>query len=104
MLVAGGHSAVAQYYYYPPYSAYPSPRDYRGDQQRWGYGGPSQDDYDYEPSRRPRGDTDTLFRIHGTNEPDTIRQAVSSGRIRMLNAEMIDLYRRVRKGARVVVR
>ncbi len=255
-LLAGGHSAVAQYYYYPPYSAYPSPRDYPGDQQRGGYGAPSQDDYDYEPSRRPRagrnqdddldndqrvaptqrlhprgktrvaalppdadpkystpldyddevdpnektaslvddptgegsgaitidtrkrklylslgagqaieygigvgregfawkgiaqigreafwpgwtpppdmllrrpdlprhmeggmenplgaralylfkGDKDTLFRIHGTNEPDTIGQAVSSGCIRMLNADVIDLYRRVRKGMRVVVR
>jgi lipoprotein-anchoring transpeptidase ErfK/SrfK len=255
MLLAGGHSAVAQYYY-PPYSAYPSPRDYPGDPRRDGYGGPSQDDYDYEPSRRPRGgrdqgedfdddqrtapsqrlrphgktrvaalppdadpnystpvdyddevdpnektaslvddptgegsgaitidtrkrklylslgagqaieygigvgregfawkgiaqigrkafwpgwtpppemllrrpdlprhmdggvenplgaralylfkgDKDTLFRIHGTNEPDTIGQAVSSGCIRMLNADVLDLYRRVRKGTRVVVR
>jgi lipoprotein-anchoring transpeptidase ErfK/SrfK len=51
-----------------------------------------------------KGDKDTLFRIHGTNEPDTIGQAVSSGCIRMLNADVIDLYRRVRKGTRVVVR
>jgi lipoprotein-anchoring transpeptidase ErfK/SrfK len=51
-----------------------------------------------------KGDKDTLFRIHGTNEPDTIGQAVSSGCIRMLNADVIDLYRRVRKGMRVVVR
>jgi lipoprotein-anchoring transpeptidase ErfK/SrfK len=50
------------------------------------------------------GNRDTLFRIHGTNEPDTIGQAVSSGCIRMLNADVIDLYRRVSKGARVVVR
>jgi lipoprotein-anchoring transpeptidase ErfK/SrfK len=50
-----------------------------------------------------KGPKDTLFRIHGTNEPDTIGQAVSSGCIRMLNADVIDLYRRVSKGARVVV-
>ncbi len=50
-----------------------------------------------------KGDKDTLFRIHGTNEPDTIGKAVSSGCIRMLNADVIDLYRRVQKGARVVV-
>jgi lipoprotein-anchoring transpeptidase ErfK/SrfK len=50
-----------------------------------------------------RGDKDTMFRIHGTNEPDTIGQAVSSGCIRMLNSDVIDLYQRVRKGARVVV-
>ncbi len=49
------------------------------------------------------GPRDTMFRIHGTNEPDTIGQAVSSGCIRMLNADVIDLYRRVPKGARVVV-
>ena len=51
-----------------------------------------------------KGDKDSMFRIHGTNEPDTIGQAVSSGCIRMLNADVIDLYRRVNKGARVVVR
>lgn len=50
-----------------------------------------------------RGKKDTMFRIHGTNEPDTIGQAVSSGCIRMLNADVIDLYRRVSKGTRVVV-
>jgi lipoprotein-anchoring transpeptidase ErfK/SrfK len=46
---------------------------------------------------------DTLFRIHGTNDPTSIGKAVSSGCIRMLNADVIDLYQRVGKGARVVV-
>jgi lipoprotein-anchoring transpeptidase ErfK/SrfK len=50
-----------------------------------------------------QGNKDTLFRIHGTNEPDTIGQAVSSGCIRMLNADVIDLYQRVPKNARVKV-
>ena len=50
-----------------------------------------------------KGSKDTLFRIHGTNEPDTIGKAVSSGCIRMLNSDVVDLYRRVSKGARVVV-
>ncbi|WP_330084880.1 L,D-transpeptidase [Methylocystis iwaonis] len=50
-----------------------------------------------------KGAKDTLFRIHGTNEPDTIGKAVSSGCIRMLNADVIDLYGRVSKGTRVVV-
>jgi len=45
----------------------------------------------------------TLYRIHGSNEPDTIGQAVSSGCIRMLNDDVIDLYDRVKVGARVVV-
>ncbi len=46
---------------------------------------------------------DTLFRIHGTNEPKSIGKAVSSGCIRMLNADVIDLYTRVGKGTKVVV-
>jgi len=50
-----------------------------------------------------QGNKDTLFRIHGTNEPDTIGKAVSSGCIRMMNSDVIDLYRRVPVGTRVVV-
>jgi lipoprotein-anchoring transpeptidase ErfK/SrfK len=50
-----------------------------------------------------QGNKDTLFRIHGTNEPDTIGKAVSSGCIRMMNADAIDLYSRVKIGTRVVV-
>jgi lipoprotein-anchoring transpeptidase ErfK/SrfK len=45
----------------------------------------------------------SLYRIHGSNEPETIGQAVSSGCIRMTNEDVIDLYSRVRVGARVVV-
>jgi lipoprotein-anchoring transpeptidase ErfK/SrfK len=45
----------------------------------------------------------TLYRIHGSNEPETIGQAVSSGCIRMVNDDVIDLYERARVGARVVV-
>ena len=50
-----------------------------------------------------QGNKDTLFRIHGTNEPGSIGRAASSGCIRMHNADVIDLYGRVSKGARVVV-
>ncbi len=46
---------------------------------------------------------DTLYRIHGTNEPQSIGKAVSSGCIRMLNADVIDLYDRVPLGTKVVV-
>lgn len=49
------------------------------------------------------GNRDTMFRIHGSNEPWTIGEAVSSGCIRMLNADVEDLYQRVRIGTRVVV-
>ena len=45
----------------------------------------------------------TLYRIHGSNEPETIGQAVSSGCIRMLNEDVIDLYERTRVGTRVIV-
>ena len=50
-----------------------------------------------------QGGRDTMFRIHGTNEADTIGQAVSSGCIRMLNADVTDLYERVKVGTPVVV-
>jgi lipoprotein-anchoring transpeptidase ErfK/SrfK len=46
---------------------------------------------------------DTLFRIHGTVEPWTIGKSVSSGCIRMINQDAIDLYNRVAVGTRVVV-
>jgi lipoprotein-anchoring transpeptidase ErfK/SrfK len=45
----------------------------------------------------------TLYRIHGSNEPDTIGQAVSSGCIRMTNDDVVDLYGRAKVGATVVV-
>jgi len=45
----------------------------------------------------------TLFRIHGSNEPETIGQAVSSGCIRMTNDDVMDLYERAKIGTRVVV-
>ena len=46
----------------------------------------------------------TLYRLHGTSEPWTIGQAVSSGCIRLTNDDIIDLYDRVKVGSRVVVR
>jgi lipoprotein-anchoring transpeptidase ErfK/SrfK len=45
----------------------------------------------------------SLYRIHGSNEPETIGQAVSSGCIRMINEDVIHLYERVKIGTRVVV-
>jgi lipoprotein-anchoring transpeptidase ErfK/SrfK len=45
----------------------------------------------------------SLYRIHGTNEPSTIGHNVSSGCIRMMNEDVIDLYLRVPVGAKVVV-
>jgi lipoprotein-anchoring transpeptidase ErfK/SrfK len=50
-----------------------------------------------------QGNKDTLYRIHGTNEPWTIGQSVSSGCIRMLNQDVIDLYQRTPLGVKVIV-
>ena len=49
------------------------------------------------------GGKDTLFRIHGTNQPEYIGASISSGCIRMTNEDAIDLYNRVKMGAIVVV-
>jgi lipoprotein-anchoring transpeptidase ErfK/SrfK len=51
-----------------------------------------------------QGGADTLFRIHGTNEPWSIGEAMSSGCVRMLNEDVLDLYNRVPVGTTVLVR
>jgi len=50
-----------------------------------------------------RGNRDTMFRIHGTNEPWSIGNAMSSGCIRLTNDDIVDLYERTPVGATVVV-
>lgn len=47
---------------------------------------------------------DTVYRIHGTNQPQTIGHAVSSGCFRLVNRDVIDLYDRVPVGTKVIVR
>lgn len=51
-----------------------------------------------------QGNRDTLYRIHGTNEPYDIGRAVSSGCIRMRNIDIIDLYNRSNLNAKVIVK
>lgn len=46
---------------------------------------------------------DTYYRVHGTNDPSSIGKAVSAGCIRLLNQDIIDLYNRVKPGAKIVV-
>jgi len=46
----------------------------------------------------------TVYRIHGTNQPQTIGHAVSSGCFRLVNGDVIDLYGRVKVGTRIVVK
>jgi lipoprotein-anchoring transpeptidase ErfK/SrfK len=49
------------------------------------------------------GNKDTLFRIHGTNQPELIGEGISSGCIRMTNEDVIELYEKVKIGSPVVV-
>jgi lipoprotein-anchoring transpeptidase ErfK/SrfK len=49
------------------------------------------------------GGKDTGYRIHGTNQPEYIGRAISSGCIRMTNEDVIDLYNRVKLGTIVIV-
>jgi lipoprotein-anchoring transpeptidase ErfK/SrfK len=46
----------------------------------------------------------TVYRIHGTNQPDTIGTKISSGCFRLVNTDVADLYDRVPVGTKVVVR
>ena len=46
----------------------------------------------------------TVYRIHGTNRPDTIGTAVSSGCFRLVNADVADLYERIPVGTKVIIR
>ncbi|MDF2119915.1 L,D-transpeptidase [Roseiarcaceae bacterium H3SJ34-1] len=46
----------------------------------------------------------TVYRIHGTNQPETIGQSISSGCFRLANGDVIDLYSRAAMGAKVVIR
>jgi lipoprotein-anchoring transpeptidase ErfK/SrfK len=70
--------------------------------------GPLAGAYDNPLSARAlylyQGNRDTLYRIHGTNEPSEIGQSVSSGCIRMRDLDVIDLYTRVPIGTKVVVK
>jgi lipoprotein-anchoring transpeptidase ErfK/SrfK len=50
-----------------------------------------------------QGNKDTLYRIHGTNEPNTIGRSVSSGCVRLTNEDVIDLYDRTTVGTKVIV-
>ena len=50
-----------------------------------------------------QGGNDTMFRIHGTTQPWSIGQAMSSGCVRMLNHDVVDLYERATVGGRVIV-
>ncbi len=58
----------------------------------------------YLPRFMAGGPGNPVYRIHGTNAPETIGQAVSSGCFRLVNDDVIDLYSRVNVGTKVIVR
>lgn len=86
----------------------PTPDMLKRDPQRYGRWANGMDGSDKNPLGARamylvKDGKDTLYRIHGTNEPWTIGTAASSGCIRMLNQDVIDLYKQVPTGANVVV-
>jgi lipoprotein-anchoring transpeptidase ErfK/SrfK len=93
-----GTTAVSQKREWPDWTPPPQMLKRRPDLPRWMPGGPNN----------PLGARaiylgSTLYRIHGSNEPETIGQAVSSGCFRMVNDDVIDLYSRVKVGTAVHV-
>jgi lipoprotein-anchoring transpeptidase ErfK/SrfK len=93
-----GTTAVSQKREWPDWTPPPQMLKRRPDLPRWMPGGPNN----------PLGARaiylgSTLYRIHGSNEPETIGQAVSSGCFRMINDDVIDLYSRVKVGTAVHV-
>ena len=93
-----GMKSVSQKREWPDWTPPPQMLKRRPDLPRWMPGGPNN----------PLGARaiylgSTLYRIHGSNEPETIGQAVSSGCFRMVNEDVIDLYGRVRVGTAVHV-
>jgi lipoprotein-anchoring transpeptidase ErfK/SrfK len=83
---------------WPDWTPPPEMIDRQPDLPRWMAGGPGN-----PLGARAMYLGGTLYRIHGTSEPTTIGQHVSSGCIRMLNDDVVDLFGRVPIGTRVVV-
>ncbi|CAH1657322.1 Lipoprotein-anchoring transpeptidase ErfK/SrfK [Hyphomicrobiales bacterium] len=94
----GGTKTVTQKREWPGWTPPPQMLKRRPDLPRHMAGGP-----DNPLGARALYLGSTLYRIHGSNEPDSIGQAVSSGCFRMMNEDVIDLYGRVGVGTRVVV-
>jgi lipoprotein-anchoring transpeptidase ErfK/SrfK len=94
-----GSNRISRKALWPDWTPPPQMLRRRPDLPRWMRGGPAN-----PLGARALYLGSTLFRIHGSNEPHTIGRAVSSGCIRMHNADVIDLYERVRIGDPVIVR
>ena len=94
----GGETKITQKREWPDWTPPPEMLKRRPDLPRYMKGGP-----DNPLGARAMYLGSSLYRIHGSNEPETIGQAVSSGCIRMVNEDVIDLYERVKVGASVIV-
>jgi len=94
----GGHKTVSRKAEWPGWTPPPEMLKRRPDLPRYMEGGP-----DNPLGARALYLGSSIYRIHGTNEPWTIGQNVSSGCIRMMNDDVIDLYNRVKIGAAVTV-
>jgi lipoprotein-anchoring transpeptidase ErfK/SrfK len=94
----GGTKAITRKAEWPTWTPPPQMLKRRPDLPRFMPGGP-----DNPMGARALYLGSSLYRIHGSNEPETIGQAVSSGCIRMTNEDVTDLYERARVGTRVVV-
>ncbi len=94
----GGETKITQKREWPDWTPPPEMLKRRPDLPRYMKGGP-----DTPLGARAMYLGSSLYRIHGSNEPESIGQAVSSGCIRMVNEDVIDLYERVKVGASVIV-
>ncbi|MCX7317274.1 MAG: L,D-transpeptidase [Hyphomicrobiales bacterium] len=94
----GGETKITQKREWPDWTPPPEMLKRRPDLPRYMKGGP-----DNPLGARAMYLGSSLYRIHGSNEPESIGQAVSSGCIRMVNEDVIDLYERVKVGASVIV-
>ncbi|ARQ01813.1 L,D-transpeptidase [Pseudorhodoplanes sinuspersici] len=102
-----GEAIIARKAEWPRWT--PTPNMIRREPERYGpYAGGLEGGADNPLGARAlylyRDGRDTLYRLHGTNEPWTIGTTVSSGCVRLLNQDIIDLYRRVPVNTKVVVR
>ncbi len=94
----GGETKITQKREWPDWTPPPEMLKRRPDLPRYMKGGP-----DNPLGARAMYLGSSLYRIHGSNEPESIGRAVSSGCIRMVNEDVIDLYERVKVGASVIV-
>jgi lipoprotein-anchoring transpeptidase ErfK/SrfK len=94
----GGVQRVSRKQEWPAWTPPPQMLKRRPDLPRYMQGGPTN-----PLGARAMYLGGSLYRIHGSNEPKTIGQAVSSGCIRMTNDDVTDLYERVKVGAKVIV-